>query len=327
MRTAIITGASQGLGRALADALSRTGWRVVADARTGADLASAAAGWPGAVPLAGDVTDPEHRADLVTAAGDRVDLLVLNASALGPAPLPRLADYDLEALRRVLETNTVAPLGLVRLALPALRRAGGRVLAISSDAAVEAYPGWGGYGASKAALDLLTRVLAAEEPTVRAYAVDPGDLRTAMHAAAVPDADPAELADPADVVPALRQLIDGDLPSGRYTAAALAATALPATAPGAAAPGAALPAAAPGVALPAAGSGAAGPGVAGPGAAAAGVAGPGAALPATAPGAAGPGAALPAAGSGAAGGVAGAGVAVAGVAGPGVAGPGGAVAG
>lgn len=222
MRTAIITGASQGLGRALADALSRAGWRVVADARTAADLATAAAGWPGAVPLTGDVTDPEHRADLVTAAGDRIDLLVLNASTLGPVPLPPLADYDLDALRQVLETNTVAPLGLVQLALPALRRAGGRILAISSDAAVEGYPGWGGYGASKAALDLLTRVLAAEEPSVRAYALDPGDLRTAMHAAAVPDADPAELADPADVVPALRQLIDGDLPAGRHTAAGLA---------------------------------------------------------------------------------------------------------
>jgi NAD(P)-dependent dehydrogenase (short-subunit alcohol dehydrogenase family) len=218
MRTAIITGASQGLGRALADALSSTGWRVVADARTAADLTAAAAGWPAAVPLVGDVTDPAHRVDLVTAAGDRVDLLVLNASTLGPTPLPPLERYDLDALRQVLETNTVAPLALTQLALPALRRAGGRVLAISSDAAVEGYPGWGGYGASKAALDQLTRVLAAEEPGIRAYAVDPGDMRTAMHASAVPDEDPAGLADPADVVPALRQFIDGDLPAGRYQA-------------------------------------------------------------------------------------------------------------
>jgi len=225
MRTAIITGASRGLGRALTDNLVRAGWRVVVDARSAADLAAAAAGWPSAVPLAGDVTDGEHRTDLVTAAGDRLDLLVLNASTLGHTPLPPLADYDLDALRTVLETNTVAPLALVQRALPALRRAGGRILALSSDAAVEGYPGWGGYGASKAALDQIARVLAAEEPTLRVYAVDPGDLRTAMHFAAVPDADPDELADPADVVPALRRLIDGDLPSGRYTASSLAAPA------------------------------------------------------------------------------------------------------
>jgi NAD(P)-dependent dehydrogenase (short-subunit alcohol dehydrogenase family) len=222
MRTAIITGASRGLGRALAGSLARDGWRVIVDARSAADLTAATAGWPSAVPLAGDVTDGAHRTDLVTAAGDHLDLLVLNASALGPTPLPALAGYDLAALRAVLETNTVAPLGLVQLALPALRRAGGRILAISSDAAVQGYPGWGGYGASKAALDQLARVLAAEEPSVRVYAVDPGDLRTEMHFAAVPDADPAELADPADVVPALRRLVDGDLPSGRYLAAGLA---------------------------------------------------------------------------------------------------------
>jgi NAD(P)-dependent dehydrogenase (short-subunit alcohol dehydrogenase family) len=221
MRTAIITGASRGLGRALAGSLARDGWRVIVDARSAADLTAAAAGWPSAVPLAGDVTDTAHRTDLVTAAGDHLDLLVLNASALGPTPLPPLAGYDLAALRAVLETNAVAPLGLVQLALPALRRAGGRILAVSSDAAVEGYPGWGGYGASKAALDQLARVLAAEEPALRVYAVDPGDLRTGMHFAAVPDADPAELAEPAAVVPALRRLVDGDLPSGRYTAAAL----------------------------------------------------------------------------------------------------------
>ncbi len=227
MRTAIITGASRGLGRALADSLVRDRWRVVVDARSGADLSAAAAGWPSAVPLAGDVTDDAHRTDLATAAGDRIDLLVLNASALGPTPLPPLAGYDLAALRAVLETNAVAPLGLVQLALPALRRAGGRILAISSDAAVEGYPGWGGYGSSKAALDQLVRVLAAEEPALRVYAVDPGDLRTDMHFAAVPDADPAELAEPTDVVPALRRLVDADLPSGRYTAAALAAALTP----------------------------------------------------------------------------------------------------
>ena len=151
MPTAIITGASRGLGRALADDLGRAGWRVVADARTAADLEAAAGNWPNAVALAGDVTDPGHRHALVDAAGDRIDLLVLNASSLGPSPLPPLAGYDLEALRAVLETNTVAPLALTQLALPAVRAAGGRILAVSSDAAVEGYPGWGGYGSSKAA--------------------------------------------------------------------------------------------------------------------------------------------------------------------------------
>ena len=223
MSTALITGASRGLGRALAGALAGDGWRVVVDARTGPELSAAATGWRGAVPLVGDVTDEAHRRDLIIAAGQRLDLLVLNASALGPTPLPPLASYDLAALREVFETNAVAPLRLVQLALPALRRASGRVLAISSDAAVEGYPGWGGYGASKAALDQLARVLAAEEPGIRVYAVDPGDMATAMHAAADPDADPAELTDPADVVPALRRLIEADLPSGRYTAAALLA--------------------------------------------------------------------------------------------------------
>src|SRR5262249_56077799 len=126
---------------------------------------------------------------------------------LGAPRRPALAGYDLAALRAVLETNAVAPLGLVQLALPALRRAGGRILAISSDAAVEGYPGWGGYGASKAALDQLARVLAAEEPTLRVYAVDPRDLRTDMHFAAVPDADPAEPDQPPALVPPLRQLV------------------------------------------------------------------------------------------------------------------------
>jgi NAD(P)-dependent dehydrogenase (short-subunit alcohol dehydrogenase family) len=221
MPTAIITGASRGLGRALADDLGRAGWRVVADARTADDLATAAKSWPDAVALAGDVADPDHRRALVEAAGERIDLLVLNASSLGPSPLPPLSAYDLDALRSVLETNTVAPLALAQAALPALRAAGGRVLAISSDAAVEGYPGWGGYGASKAALDQLARVLAAEERRLRVYAVDPGDMRTQMHADAFPGEDISDRPEPETVVPALRRLVTGDLPSGRYTASAL----------------------------------------------------------------------------------------------------------
>jgi NAD(P)-dependent dehydrogenase (short-subunit alcohol dehydrogenase family) len=148
---------------------------------------------------------------------------VLNASSLGQTPLSPLADYRIEELRAVLETNTVAALRLVQLALPALRAAGGRVLAISSDAAVAGYPGWGGYGASKAALDQLVRVLAAEETSVRVYAVDPGDMHTRMHAAAFPGVDISDRPAPETVVPALLRLIDGTLPGGRYTAAELLA--------------------------------------------------------------------------------------------------------
>jgi len=226
MPTALITGASRGLGRALAASLAADGWRLVLDARTAADLdAAAAALAPGAaetVAIAGDVTDADHRRQLAAAAGDRLDLLVLNASALGTSPLPPLARYGLDALRAVLETNTVAPLALTQLVLPALRAARGRVLAVSSDAAVGAYSGWGGYGASKAALDQLANVLGAEEPDLRVYAVDPGDMRTAMHQDAFPGEDISDRPEPATVVPALRRLVDGDLPGGRYVAAELA---------------------------------------------------------------------------------------------------------
>lgn len=221
MPTALITGASRGLGRAIAADLAAAGWRLVVDARTSADLTKAAAGWPDAVVLPGDVTDEAHRLELIDAAGSAIDLLVLNASSLGQTPLPPLADYRLEELRATVETNTIAPLRLVQLALPALRATGGRVLAISSDAAIEGYPGWGGYGASKAALDQLARVLGAEEPDLRVYAVDPGDMNTQMQADASPGEDISDRAEPESVVPALRRLISGDLPSGRYTAAEL----------------------------------------------------------------------------------------------------------
>ena len=221
--TALLTGASRGLGAALAGALSRRGWRLVVDGRDPDRLAASVAALPRpdlVTALAGDVTDPAHRAALAAAAGDRLDLLVNNASDLGPTPLPRLADLPPAALERVLAVNTVAPLALVQAVLPALEQAGGTVLDVSSDAAVEAYEGWGGYGASKAALDRLSAVLAVEHPGLRVYAVDPGDMATDMHRAADPDA--TGLPEPATVVPALLRLVDGDLPSGRYRAAELA---------------------------------------------------------------------------------------------------------
>jgi NAD(P)-dependent dehydrogenase (short-subunit alcohol dehydrogenase family) len=225
--TALVTGASRGLGAALAEVLSRRGWRLVVDGREPDRLATTVAGLPRpdlvtAVP--GDVADPAHRAALAAAAGDRLDLLVNNASELGPTPLPRLADLAPAALERVLAVNTVAPLALLQAVLPALERGGGVVLDVSSDAAVEAYEGWGGYGASKAALDQLTAVLAVEHPGLRVYAVDPGDMATDMHRAADPDA--TGLPEPAAVVPALLRLVDGDLPSGRYRAAELVAEAV-----------------------------------------------------------------------------------------------------
>ncbi|SDN52123.1 SDR family oxidoreductase [Geodermatophilus sp. DSM 45219] len=225
--TALVTGASRGLGAALAEALARRGWRLVVDGRDPARLAATVAALPRpdlVTALPGDVADPAHRAALASAVPDRLDLLVNNASELGPTPLPRLADLPAEALERVLAVNTVAPLALVQAVLPALERARGVVLDVSSDAAVEAYEGWGGYGASKAALDRLTAVLAVEHPALRVYAVDPGDMATDMHRAADPDA--TGLRDPADVVPALLRLVDEDLPGGRYRAADLAAEAV-----------------------------------------------------------------------------------------------------
>ena len=220
--TALITGASKGLGRALAGALAARGWRLVVDARTPGSLA---AELPGAAVVAGDVTDPGHRGALAAAvdALGRLDLLVNNASDLGPSPLPALAGYPLEALRRVYETDVVAPLALIQVMAPRLRAAGGIVVNVSSDAAVEPYPGWGGYGSAKAALDQLSAILAAEEPDLRVYAVDPGDMRTDMHQAAFPGEDITDRPEPATVVPALLRLLDARPPSGRYRAADWAA--------------------------------------------------------------------------------------------------------
>ncbi len=230
MPVAIVTGASKGLGRAVARVLAERGWDLVVDARSPGPLREAAgalaAGGGRVRALPGDVTDPAHRAGLVAAAGalGGMDLLVNNASALGAEPLVRLERLSAEGLRTALETNVVAPFDLVRRALPLLRAAGGAVLNVSSDAAVEAYRTWGGYGASKAALERFSAVLAVEEPGVRVWWADPGDLRTGLYEAACPDdPDTAARDDPAAVAPLLLRLLDrGGAPSGRYTASALA---------------------------------------------------------------------------------------------------------
>jgi NAD(P)-dependent dehydrogenase (short-subunit alcohol dehydrogenase family) len=225
MPVALLTGASKGFGRAVAAGLARRGWTLIVDARDPGALAEAAAtlDGDGHTALPGDVTDPAHRAALAAAVerAGRLDLLVHNASDLGPSPLPHLADLPVDAFRRVLEVNAVAPLALTQLLLPALAASDGALVTVSSDAAVEAYEGWGGYGASKAALDQLTAVLAAELPALRVYALDPGDMRTDMHQAAFPGEDISDRAEPETVVPALLRLVDERPPSGRYTAASL----------------------------------------------------------------------------------------------------------
>jgi NAD(P)-dependent dehydrogenase (short-subunit alcohol dehydrogenase family) len=221
MPTAIVTGASRGLGHALTRALLDRGWRIVADARGRADLERAWKGDAAVVTVGGDVADPAHRRALVEAAGDPIDLLVNNASLLGPSPLPPLAEYPLDELRRVVDANVTAPLALVQLVLPRLA-AGARIVNVTSDAAVEAYEGWGGYGASKAALEQLTSVLAAEHPDLRVYAFDPGDMRTQMQQDAFPGEDISDRPPPEESVPGLIELIEGDLPSGRYKARELA---------------------------------------------------------------------------------------------------------
>jgi NAD(P)-dependent dehydrogenase (short-subunit alcohol dehydrogenase family) len=216
-RNALVTGASRGLGRALAEDLAAAGWRVVADARGRADLDRLTAR-AGIVTIPGDVTDAAHRNELARAVEqlDGLDLLVNNASTLGPSPLPRLAGYPSDALRTVFEVNVVAPLALTRLLLPALRTVRGAIVNISSDAAVEAYPGWGGYGTSKAALDQLSAVLAVEEPDLAVYAFDPGDMRTDMHQLAFPGDDISDRPEAASVVPALVRLLEKRPPSARY---------------------------------------------------------------------------------------------------------------
>jgi NAD(P)-dependent dehydrogenase (short-subunit alcohol dehydrogenase family) len=222
-RTALITGASRGLGRALATQLAGNGWNLIVDARDGAALERAraqidAAGPGTVVALTGDIGDPVHVAALVGAAAGqgRFELVVNNAGTLGPSPLPHVAWLRTGDLERILRTNVVAPLRIIQASLPHLRTGHGAILNVTSDAAVEGYEGWGGYGASKAALEQLSRVLAAEEPGVRIYWVDPGDMRTQMHQDAFPGEDISDRPAPESRVPGLVRLIDDRPLSGRY---------------------------------------------------------------------------------------------------------------
>lgn len=224
-RTALVTGASAGLGRALALALAEAGWRLTIDARHAGPLEATRrelAARTSVRALAGDVADPAHRSLLIETAaqGGPIDLLVNNASELGGSPPPHLRDLDDETMLHLLAVNVAAPQALIRTALPHLARHA-VVLDLSSDAAVEHYEGWGGYAASKAALDHLTLTWAAEQPQHTYYALDPGDLRTAMHQAAFPGEDIGDRPEPETVAPTLVQLVTSGLPSGRYRAADL----------------------------------------------------------------------------------------------------------
>lgn len=234
MPTAIVTGASRGLGEALARGLARSGWSLVIDARGADALSRVRAELQQMQPLsrgrvrvravAGDVTDPAHVLALADAAGalGDLELVVNNASSLGPSPLPPLTTYPPDRLPELFATNVIGPLALVQAVAPLLRTARRpRIVNVTSDASVEAYPGWGGYGASKAALDHLGAVLAAEEPTWKVWSVDPGDLRTQMHQDAFPGEDISNRPEPESVVPALLRLIESDIPSGRLRLAEL----------------------------------------------------------------------------------------------------------
>ena len=220
---AVVTGASRGLGLAVTRALVADGWSVVVDGRAGDDLMDAISDLIGpgqAVAIPGDVTDPDHRRRLAEAAAGigPVRLIVNNASYLGPSPQPVLANYPLDTLRRVYEVNTVAPLALIQVLMPLMAEGGGVIINITSDAGVEGYAGWGGYGSSKAALEQLSRVLAAEQPQLRIYWVDPGDMNTRMQQEAFPGEDVSDRPPPEESIPGLLRLAKGELPSGRYQA-------------------------------------------------------------------------------------------------------------
>jgi NAD(P)-dependent dehydrogenase (short-subunit alcohol dehydrogenase family) len=221
-RTALITGASRGLGLALARRFAGEGWTLIIDARGAGALEAAReelAGSTRVIAIPGDVTDEEHRRALADAAREAggLDALVNNASILGPSPQPELLDYPIEVLEEVYRANTLAPLALAQAVRRELKP-GARILNVTSDAGVEPYPGWGGYGSSKAALEQLSVILAAENPSLRIYRVDPGDMRTRMQQEAFPDEDISDRPLPEESVPELLRLIEGDLPSGRYRA-------------------------------------------------------------------------------------------------------------
>jgi NAD(P)-dependent dehydrogenase (short-subunit alcohol dehydrogenase family) len=227
-RTALITGASRGLGLALASALADEGWTLIIDARGKDALESASAELSertSVIAIPGDVSDAGHRNALANAAREAggLDALVNSASILGPSPQPALLDYPLDVLEEVYRTNTLSPLALIQLLGNELKQ-DARIINVTSDAAVEPYEGWGGYGSSKAALEQLSNILAAENPNLRVYRVDPGDMRTRMHQEAFPDEDISDRPLPEESVPGFLELITGDLPSGRYEARALAAS-------------------------------------------------------------------------------------------------------
>ena len=222
-QVAVVTGASRGLGLALTSALVADGWSVVVDARSGDDLVAATSDLPGpgrVTAIPGDVSDPQHRQQLVNAAAEQgqLRLVVNSASYLGPSPQPLLADYPLDTLRQVYEVNVVAPLALIQLLTPLMAKEGGVIINITSDAGVEGYAGWGGYGSSKAALEQMSRVLAAEQPQLRIYWVDPGDMNTRMQQEAFPGEDVSDRPPPEESVPGLLELAKGERPSGRYQA-------------------------------------------------------------------------------------------------------------
>ena len=219
---ALVTGASRGLGLAMARRLAEDGWRLIIDARGEEDIEAARAELADltkVTAIAGNVMDPEHRRALAGAAREAggLDALVNNASVLGPSPQPALLDYPLGILEQVYRTNVFAPLALIQ-ALQEELRPGARIVNVTSDAAVEPYEGWGGYGSSKAALEQISNILAAENPGWRVYRVDPGDMRTRMHQEAFPDEDISDRPLPEESVPGLVHLLTGDLPSGRYAA-------------------------------------------------------------------------------------------------------------
>ena len=224
-RTALITGGSRGLGLALARRLAQENWTLILDARGEEALETARAELAKhtrVVAIAGDVNDPEHRGALAEAAhgAGGLDALVNNASILGPSPQPDLLDYPLDVLEEVYRTNVISPLALIQ-ALKEDLKPGARIINVTSDAAVEPYEGWGGYGSSKAALEQLSNILAAENPGLHVYRVDPGDMRTRMPQEAFPDEDISDRPLPEESVPGFVELLTGDLPSGRYEARAL----------------------------------------------------------------------------------------------------------
>jgi NAD(P)-dependent dehydrogenase (short-subunit alcohol dehydrogenase family) len=225
-KVAIITGASKGFGKAAAASLLGAGWTVVGDARSKETLAATAAELAKSgsfLTVPGDVLDDDHLQELVARAesAGRFQLLVNNAGALGPSPLPGLAEVAIDDLRDLFWVNTAAPLRLIQIALPALSRSSGVVINLTSDAAAEAYEGWGAYGATKIALEKLTSVLAVEHPSIHFYSLDPGDMRTDMHQAAFPGEDISDRADPTTSAPAVLRLASAELASGRYSASQL----------------------------------------------------------------------------------------------------------